>query len=195
MFVSLRERYNKLLENKTVRYWVKEWVEPIIVAFILAMFIRTFFIQAFKIPTGSMRDTLIEGDRILVAKCYYWFKQPERGDVIVFKFPLNEKRDFIKRLIGKPGERVHIEKGNIYINDKLVETPAVIRKIYYYTREDFPYGKEGVDIVVPPDSYFVLGDNSAHSHDSRAWGFVKRKEILGKAFFIFWPPKRWQIIT
>ncbi|MBN1493960.1 MAG: signal peptidase I [Candidatus Omnitrophica bacterium] len=176
------------------RYWIKEWIEPILIAFVLAMFIRAFFVQAFKIPTGSMRDTLLEGDRILVAKSLYWFKEPERGDVIVFKYPLDKKRDFIKRVIGKPNETLTIIDGNVYINGEIVEAPAIIRNTFYYPREDWEYGKHGVEIDIPEDAYFVLGDNSEHSSDSRNWGFVPKKDIKGKAFFIFWPPHRWKVI-
>ncbi|MFC1809441.1 signal peptidase I [Candidatus Omnitrophota bacterium] len=194
MFLRIRGVYSKALENDTARYWIKEWLEPIIIAFILAMFIRTFFVQAFKIPTGSMRDTLLEGDRILVAKMLYWFKEPERGDVIVFKYPEDRKRDFIKRLIAKPNETVRITDGNVYIDGEIVESPEIIRRTFYYPRYDWQYGKEGMEIKVPDNSYFVLGDNSEHSSDSRNWGFVPKKDIKGKAFFIFWPPKRWKII-
>jgi signal peptidase I len=194
MFLRLRKIYHKLLEKPVARYWIKEWIEPILIAFILAMFIRSFFVQAFKIPTGSMRDTLLEGDRILVAKSLYWFKEPERGDVIVFKYPEDRKRDFIKRLVGKPNEVLKIVDGRVFVNGQMVETPDIIRKTYYYPREDWTYGKEGVEINIPNDCYFTLGDNSEHSSDSRNWGFVPKKDIKGKAFFIFWPPKRWKII-
>lgn len=186
--------YHKMMKNQKVRYWVKEWVEPIIIALILALFIRAFFVQAFKIPTGSMRMTLLEGDRILVNKMGLWFNDPERGDVIVFKYPLDRKRDFIKRLIAKGGETVEIREGDIYINGKLLTEPQVIRQNYYYNREDWDYGKTAQVITVPEEHYFVLGDNSAASSDSRNWGFVERKDVIGKAFFIYWPPQRWRII-
>ena len=187
--------YNKkVCAHPTVRYWVKEWVEPIVIALILALFIRTFFVQAFKIPTGSMRDTLIEGDRILVNKFVYRFYEPKRGEVIVFKFPQDKKRDFIKRLIGLGGESVEIRDGDVFINGKIITEPQTIRQNYYYNREDWDYGRSNMVITVPTDSYFVLGDNSAHSSDSRNWGFVSRNDVIGKAFFIYWPPRRWQVI-
>ena len=186
--------YNRLLSNNRVRYWVKEWIEPFIVALILALIIRTFFVQAFKIPTGSMRDTLLEGDRILVNKLVFRFKEPQRSDVIVFKFPEDRKRDFIKRLIATGGETVEIKEGDVYINGKLLTEPQIIRQNYYYNREDWKYGRSNLTIKVPENSYFVLGDNSAHSSDSRNWGFVKRQDLVGKAFFIYWPPNRWKTI-
>ena len=187
--------YNKkVCAHPTVRYWVKEWVEPIVIALILALFIRTFFVQAFKIPTGSMRDTLLEGDRILVNKFIYRFYEPKRGEVIVFKFPRDKKRDFIKLLIALGGETVEIKDGDVYINGKMLTDQQTIRQNYYYNREDWEYGRRNAIITVPEDSYFVLGDNSAHSSDSRNWGFVNRKDVIGKAFFIYWPPRRWKVI-
>ena len=181
----------------------REWVESIIIAFVLAMIIRTFLVQAFKIPTGSMRPTLLEGDLILVNKFIYGAKipfvdlnlpavrQPRRGDVVVFIYPENPKKDFIKRLVAIAGETVEIENGTIFINGQpLLDT--VFSQRYYYNRGEF--GQEGKKIVVPKNSIFVLGDNSASSQDSRFWGFVPRKNILGKAILIYWPPQRIRII-
>ncbi|MDP3732492.1 MAG: signal peptidase I [Candidatus Omnitrophota bacterium] len=182
---------------------VREWVESILVAFILAMVIRTFVIQAFKIPTGSMRTTLLEGDLILVNKFIYGAKvpfadlnlpalrQPNRGDVIVFIYPESPKKDFIKRLVGLPGETVEIKNGTVYINDKPL-LDSLFNQRYYYNRGEF--GQEGRKIKMPEDDFFVLGDNSASSQDSRYWGFVPRKNILGEALVIYWPPQRIRII-
>ena len=182
---------------------LRDWVESIIVAFLLAMVIRAFVVQAFKIPTGSMRPTLLEGDLILVNKFIYGARIPftdfrlpavsglKRGDVIVFIYPEDPKKDFIKRLVGLPGETVEIKNGSIYINGQPLVGP-VFNQRYYYNRGDL--GSEGQKISIPKDSYFVLGDNSASSKDSRYWGFVPKKYILGKALLIYWPPKRIRII-
>ena len=182
---------------------IREWTESIIVAFILAMIIRSFVIQAFKIPTGSMRPTLLEGDLILVNKFIYGakipftnlrlpkFRSPQRGDVIVFIYPENPKKDFIKRLVALEGETVEIKNGTIYIMDKpLLDT--VFNQRYYYNRG--PFAQEDQKIVVSKGSFFVLGDNSASSQDSRYWGFVPRENILGEAILIYWPPNRIRII-
>jgi signal peptidase I len=182
---------------------IREWAESIIIAFLLAMIIRTFLVQAFKIPTGSMRPTLMEGDIILVNKFVYGAKipftelrlpaliHPARGDVIVFIYPENPKKDFIKRLVAFPGERVQIKDGTVYINDKpLLE--SLFSSRYYYNRGDF--GQQGQEMLVPPGSFFVLGDNSASSQDSRYWGFVPAKNVIGKAMVIYWPPQRIRII-
>jgi signal peptidase I len=175
---------------------LRDWTESIIVAFLLAMVIRAFLVQAFKIPTGSMRMTLLEGDLILVNKFIYGAKvpfmnlrlpalrEPKRGDVLVFIYPEDKDKDFIKRLAGLPGETVEIKGGSIYINDKPAQEP-VFNRIYYYNRGDF--GAEGQKIIVPKDSYFVLGDNSASSKDSRYWGFVPKDNLLGKALIVYWP--------
>lgn len=182
---------------------IKEWVESIIVAFILAMIIRAFVIQAFKIPTGSMRPTLLEGDIILVNKFIYGAKipftnfrlpvvsEPKRGDVIVFIYPENPKKDFIKRLVAVGGDRVMIKNGTVYVNDKPL-LDSIFSQVYYYNRGDF--AKEGQEIIVPKDNFFALGDNSASSQDSRYWGFVPKKNLLGKALIIYWPLNRIRII-
>jgi len=182
---------------------LREWVESIVVAFVLAMIIRAFIIQAFKIPTGSMRPTLLEGDIILVNKFIYgarvpftdWrlpaLRQPKRGDVVVFIYPDNPKKDFIKRLVATGGENVEIKSGTIYVNDKPLLEPE-FGKRYYYNRGE--YGQENKKIVVPSDGLFVLGDNSASSQDSRYWGYVPLKNLLGKAIIIYWPPQRIRII-
>ncbi len=174
--------------NPKYKQIIREYAEAIVIAFILAMIIRTFVIQAFKIPTGSMRPTLIENDRILVNKFIYRFKKPQRGDVIVFRYPEDPKKDFIKRLIAKPEETVQIIDGNIWIDGKLVEEPQQVRSIYYYNQG--AYGRAAKKVRVPEDCYYVLGDNSSSSRDSRYWGFVKRKDILGKALVIYWPLTR-----
>jgi len=183
---------------------VREWVEAFLVAAFFAFcIIRPFFVQAFKIPTGSMRPTLMEGDLILVNKFIYgpripftdWrlpkIREPRRGDVVVFIYPENPKKDFIKRLVASAGETVEIKNGTIYINDRPLLEPLFSQR-FYYNRG--PYGQEGQKITVPKDCFFVLGDNSHSSQDSRYWGFVPYKNLLGKAILIYWPPHRIRII-
>ncbi len=181
----------------------REWTESLIFAFITAMIVRTFFFQAFKIPTGSMRTTLMEGDLILVNKFIYGAKiplinlrvpkmrDPQSGDVIVFIYPLDTKKYFIKRMVATGGDRVEIKNGTIYVNDSPLLDP-VFNKNYYYNRGE--YGAEGKSIIVPKDNYFVLGDNSASSQDSRYWGFVPKENIAGEGIIIYWPPKRIRMI-
>ncbi|MDP2905560.1 MAG: signal peptidase I [Candidatus Omnitrophota bacterium] len=189
-----------VLSKKSV---LREWLEAALVALVLAGFIRTFVVQAFKIPSGSMRTTLLEGDLILVNKFIYGAKVPftdlrlpkarglNRGDVVVFIYPEDRTKDFIKRLVAFPGETVEIKNGTIYINNKPLLDPVFNQK-FYYNRGDL--AQEGSKITVPAGDYFVLGDNSASSKDSRYWGFVPGRNILGKAMIIYWPPQRIRII-
>ncbi len=195
----------------------RELVESILVALVIALVLRAYVVQAFKIPTGSMQPTLHgamdygTGDKILVNKFLYrWMHEPERGDIVVFttsgidelyeepsKNPINAvrllfgwdgSRDFIKRLIALPGDRVEIKEGKLYVNEKWLNKPEVFTSIYYENRGDF--AKEGEAVIVPKGHYFVLGDNSSNSKDSRYWGFVPRENIKGNAFCIYWPPSR-----
>lgn len=191
--------------NKSyVKSQIKEWTESIIIAVILALLIRTFIVQAFKIPSGSMIPTFNIGDRIFVSKFIYGAKvpltnfslpavrQPKRGDIIVFKSPEDKKKDFVKRLIALGGETVEIRDGKIYINGRVVDDVPAIKARSYYNAGD--YGQEGQVINVPPDSYYVLGDNSGSSRDSRYWGFMPKKNLIGKVIFIYWPLHRMKTI-
>jgi len=189
-------------QNKKRSLWY-EWFESILVALILAVFIRTFFLEPYKIPTTSMVPTLMPRDKILVSKIIYGpripfvglripgFRKPKRGEVIVFIAPPEPNKCYVKRLIGLPGEKVSIRDGRIYINDKLITLPSIGRNFYYNRGL---YGQEGGEIKVPADSYFVLGDNSALSRDSRYWGFVPYRNVVGKALVIWWPPRRFKLI-
>ncbi|PIU42323.1 MAG: signal peptidase I [Candidatus Omnitrophica bacterium CG07_land_8_20_14_0_80_42_15] len=177
--------------NDNVKMIIREWVESIVIAVVLALIVRAFIIQAFKIPTGSMRPTLMENDRIFVNKFIYRFKEPQVGDVIVFRDPEDRKKDLVKRLIARGGDVVEISQSRIKLNGQVIDTPP-ISEFYYYNRGDV--GKEGQEINVPKDSFYALGDNSASSKDSRYWGFVPRKNIIGKAIIIYWPPNRLKLI-
>ncbi len=192
------------MTTKKKKSALREWIEAAVFAAFLAFcIIRPFIVQAFKIPTGSMRPTLIEGDLILVNKFIYGAKIPfthlrlpqvreiKRGDVVVFIYPEDDKKDFIKRMVGLPGDVVEIRRGTIFVNDKPVLDP-VFNQRYYYNRGDF--AKDGQKLIVPQGNYFVLGDNSGSSKDSRYWGFVPKDNILGEAMVIYWPPQRIRII-
>ena len=183
---------------------MREWAESIIIAVVLALIIRTFVVQAFKIPSGSMIPTFQVGDRIFVNKFIYGarvpflnmnlpaVRQPKRGDIIVFISPETPEKDFVKRLVAVGGEKVQIKDGKILINGKVVDEPVSIRSVFYYNSGDF--GGEGQVIEVPKDSYFVLGDNSGSSRDSRFWGFVPKKNLLGKVMVIYWPLHRMKVV-
>ncbi len=197
----------EVVEEKTVAAVVWEWVKTIALALILALFIRTFFIQAFKIPSGSMIPTLLVGDHILVNKLVYgvrnpitrqvWIKGriPKRKEVIVFIFPENPKLDFIKRVIGLPGDRIEIRDKKVYVNGKLLKEPYVqhtdpnILPASISPRDNFG------PVVVPKGHLFVMGDNRDQSYDSRFWGFVPIRDVKGKAFIIYfsWDKKHFRI--
>lgn len=186
-----------MIKMKVKKTATREWIETLLIAVVLALLIRVFIVQSFKIPSGSMRPTLKEGDKILVNKFIYGAKvpftnirfpairTPQIPDVVVFKYPLNPKRDFIKRFIAKEGDEVRIKDGKIFINSEVVDIPAVAKNYYY---AGGPYGKDKIN--VPQGHYYVLGDNSNVSRDSRYWGYVPEDNLIGKAFFIFWPPHR-----
>ncbi len=176
------------------RMW-KEWGEPFLIAALIAIVVRTFLLGPYKIPTGSMRTTLLEGDRIFVDKITYRFRPPKRGEIVVFKYPLDPKKDFVKRLIAFGGEEVEIRDGSVLVNGKRLEEPPQIVSHYYYNRNDWAYAKERQKFVVPKEAFFVLGDNSAQSSDSRNWGFVPRKHLIGRAFLIWWPFYRFGFVA
>ena len=171
--------------------FIKEYIEPIVIAVLIALFIRAFVVQAFKIPSSSMEPTLLVGDHLLVNKFIYGiripytdikffqYRKPQRGDIIVFIFPKDRKKDFIKRVIATEGEKVVIIRNKIYINDKLIDDPWGHFTMPRSTIED--YGP----VKVPEDSLFVMGDNRDNSQDSRFWGFVKINEVKGKALIIY----------
>jgi signal peptidase I len=201
-----------------------EWVKTIIYAVLLALFIRGFFLQTFKIPTGSMEPTLRgamnygRGDKILVIKFIYGIRvpfteprilamtKPKRGDVVVFKTrgisQLDQRKDFIKRVVGQGGERLQIvpdnphsnpsgselgrNEGHVFIDGNRLKEPAAIAERSYYPAGEYGSG----EIEVPEEYYFMLGDNGLNSRDSRFWGFVPRNNVIGKAVAIYWPPRR-----
>ncbi|MFA5072522.1 MAG: signal peptidase I [Nitrospirota bacterium] len=210
-------------ESKRKKSFYKEWVEPFLIAAIIALFIRQFGVEAFKIPSGSMKPTLTIGDHLLVNKFLYGpripfsdsrifsGKEPKRGDIIVFKYPEDEKKDFIKRVIGVPGDKIEIKNGKLFVNDQLIpaeekgeyldskrigdQSYDLKAKLYqenlgaakhemqfYRDQRGYHFGP----VLVPRDSVFVMGDNRDDSQDSRVWGFVKHEKILGKALIIYW---------
>lgn len=176
----------------------REYFEAICIAVLLALFIRTFVVQAFKIPSGSMLPTLLIGDHLLVNKFIYGlripfsgkilipYKQPKHGDVVVFRYPKDRSIDYIKRVIGTPGDTVEIRTKKLFINGKQVpdshahmSSPAVLNAASS-PRDNFG------PVLVPEGRIFVMGDNRDNSYDSRFWGFVDQQDILGRAFILYW---------
>ena len=226
------KKNKKELAKVNTKSTAREYAEALTIAILLALFIRTFIIQAFKIPSGSMKPTLLIGDHLLVNKFIYGikipfmdkyiiqFKKPERGDVVVFKFPKNENLDFIKRVIGVEGDTIEIRNDQLYVNDKKVEKMLVDKKarhqlIVKYNDNDVsnadiyeetignkkhmilaqPARKKDENfgpVTVPEDSIFVMGDNRDDSDDSRYWGYVRLEKIKGEALIIYWSWPRWK---
>ncbi len=164
---------------------VREWVKDIVVALILALIIRTFIVQAFRIPSGSMIPTLLVGDHLLVEKITYRFREPKRFEIIVFKFPLDKSKDYIKRVIGLPGDEIKIVNKEVYVNGKKLDEPYVQHTDPNVIPAQFSPRDNYGPVTVPKGHLFVMGDNRDNSYDSRFWGFVPEKDIVGKAFIIY----------
>jgi signal peptidase I len=183
---------------------VREYFESIVIAVILALFVRTWVVQAFKIPTGSMENNLLIGDHLLVNKFVFGpssssierallpEREIRRGDIIVFKYPEDRERDFIKRVIGLPGETLEVRDKRVYINAKPIDEPyvhfleppqgpAAFSEVTSYDLRE-RYGP----VTIPADKYFVMGDNRDNSQDSRYWGMLPRADVKGRAVMIYW---------
>lgn len=161
-----------------------KWFYEIFSAAILALILRLTVIQTYLIPSESMIDTLQVGDRLFANKAAYWFQPIKRGDIIVFAYPKDPSKDFVKRVIGLPGDKVEIIDGKLYRNDQLVNEPYIKEPMWF----DYP------EHIVPENHLFVLGDNRNNSDDSRFWGFLPINNVKGKAYLIFWPIRRMQMV-
>jgi signal peptidase I len=180
---------------------LREYFESIVIAVILALFVRTWVVQAFKIPTGSMENNLLIGDHLLVNKFVFGptvnavearllpIREVRRGDIVVFKYPDEPERDFIKRVIGLPGETLELRSKKVYVNGQALDEP------YVHFLEPASEGQEFTSldvrerygpVRVPDGQYFVMGDNRDNSQDSRYWGFLPRGHVKGKALMIYW---------
>ncbi|HAG10944.1 MAG TPA: signal peptidase I [Desulfotomaculum sp.] len=164
---------------------IPEILESIIIAVILATIIRLFLLAPFFIPSQSMEPALLVGDRIIVSKIAYRLGEPQRGDIIVFKYPRDPRKDYIKRLIGFEGEQVTLKNNRLYINGK--ETPEK------YLPEDLSFYDFG-PVTVPNGCYLMLGDNRPNSEDSRVWGALPKENVIGKAVLIYWPFNRARLL-
>lgn len=170
------------MADKVAKSVFQEYVEAIIMAVVLAAFIMTFIARSFSVEGQSMEPTLHNGERLLVDEITYRFREPQRGEIIVLRFPANPRMRFIKRVIGVPGDNLLIQNGRVVLNGRPLEEPYIAEAVQ---GEFGPY-------VVPPGTYFVLGDNRNHSEDSRfqAVGYVPKRLIVGRAILRYWPPTR-----
>lgn len=165
--------------------FIKELPVLVLVALVVAWLIKSFIVQPFFIPSGSMEPTFTRGDHVLVNKFLYRFVEPVEGDVIVFRYPVDPDKDYIKRIVALPGQQLEIKNGKIYVDNKVVKEDYLDNVI---TTADFG------PVTVPNDKYFVMGDNRNNSEDSRVWGTVPEDNILGKAFMIYWPLTRVDLV-
>lgn len=176
------EQITKKSPQKGLVSNILELLLLVLIAFALAWLIKSFVVQPFFIPSASMEPTLIPRDHVLVNKFIYRFQEPEFGDIIVFAYPPDPDKDYIKRLIGVPGDRIRIENGVLHLNGEKVPEDYRQRPL-----EMADYPGDGGEVEVPEGHYFVMGDNRANSADSRVWGFLPEENIVGKAFVIYFP--------
>lgn len=180
-------------DKRSLGQIVREYGQAIILAVALALFVRSFIVQAFQIPSGSMIPTFLEGDRVLVSKFAYgirnpltnkvWFEtgQPERWDVAIFIYPNDPDKDYVKRVVGLPGETISMMRGELFINGEKVADPhARYDQSLIHGDRSFP------PITLKDDEYFMMGDNRDHSSDSRYWGPVDKELLRGKAWRLYW---------
>lgn len=162
-------------------------LQVIVSAFAIFLFVYLLILQPHKIKGSSMEPNFSNGEFLLTDKVTYRFGEPQKGDVIVFKAPPDENDEFIKRIVGLPGEIISMRSGFIYINGVKLEEPWLDNRPVTFSGS---FLKEGQEIPVPPGKYFVLGDNRKHSSDSRSWGFVDKEKITGRAWLVYWPPQK-----
>ncbi len=176
---------------RSIGAFILDIIETLVMALAVFVIVYLFLFQPHQVRGSSMYPNFHDGEYILTDKFSYRFGLPKRGDVIVFRAPRNEEYDYIKRIIGLPGDSIQIDGGRVFINNKPVDE--------YYLPKDFvtnagAFVRLGQPVAVPNDQYFVLGDNRNHSSDSREWGFVPKENLIGKAWFRYWPPERFGAI-
>jgi len=166
-------------------------IQVVVFAVAIFLFVYLLIFQPHKIKGASMMPNFPDGEYLLTDKVTYRFNGPERGDVIVFEAPTNNGEEFIKRIIGLPGNKVSIKSGSVFIDGKKLTEPYLSDNIYTSAGR---FLEEGAEVLVPEDEFFVLGDNRSHSSDSRAFSFIGKDKITGRAWFIYWPPQKVGII-
>jgi len=167
------------VKGSNAAFELKSWFRDILLAFAIAIFLVIFVVQPVKVEGTSMQPQLVDQERIFVNRFIYRFKDIQRGDIVVFWYPRDHSKSFIKRVLGVPGDEVEIRYGTVYVNGARAYEP--------YLNPEFRDHKSFQKVVVPPGQYFVLGDHRNSSNDSRSWGFVAQQLIYGKAIFSYWP--------
>lgn len=154
--------------------------------------IYIFFFRPFQVNGASMYPNFVNGEHVLTNLIALRIDDPKKGEVVVFKSPTNEEKDFIKRVIGVPGDTVYVQNGDVYVNGQKLDQSAYLKEDVITSAGAFL--REGQTITVPPGNYIVMGDNRPQSSDSREWGFVKRSAFIGKSLFVYWPPSKMRLI-
>ncbi|MCX6817210.1 MAG: signal peptidase I [Candidatus Beckwithbacteria bacterium] len=172
--------------------WFLDFIETIVIALAIFVVMYRFLFQPHQVKGSSMYDNFHDGEYLLTDKISYRFTPPQRDDVIVFKAPQNEDYDYIKRIIGLPGDRVKIKQGRVYVNEQILDESGYLDKSIM-TQPGY-FTQEGQTLTVPEGNYFVMGDNRSNSSDSRDWGFVPTANIVGKAWVRYWPINNFGVI-
>lgn len=173
------DKMRNQVQNFQLAFELKSWFRDILLAIAIAIFIVIFVVQPVKVEGTSMQPQLADQDRIFVNRFIYRFREIDRGDIVVFWYPKDRSKSFIKRIIGVPGDSVEIRQGMVRLNGELIDEP--------YLKPEYRDSQSFEKVVVPGEKYFVLGDHRNSSNDSRNWGFVDRSLIYGKAIFSYWP--------
>ena len=173
------QKYKANLKDRSPNiHKIVHFMENLLGAFVIAMFLREFIVQSSLVFSGSMIPTMLVDDRLIVNKLVYKFNIPDRGDIVLFESPYNDGKEYVKRLIGMPGDRIKIDRGIVYINDQQLIFPGVVIKRDYSKMDE---------LTIPDGHYFMMGDNRAHSLDSRYFGVVSHNDLIGEALFTSWP--------
>jgi len=170
---------------KAIGLFFLDFVEIIVGSLVFFIIVYLVFLQPHQVNGNSMLDNFYDKEYLLTDKISYRFREPKRGEVVIFKAPENEDYEYIKRFIASPGERIKISNGKVYINGLALDESSYLKENTYTAASSFL--TEDQEIIIPEDKYVVLGDNRSHSSDSRAWGFVPKENIIGQAWFRYWP--------
>ncbi len=170
---------------KSIGLFFLDFIEVLVTSFAIFVVVYLIFFQPHKVRGVSMMPNFQDNEHLLTDKITYRFRKPKRGEIVIFRSPTNEDYDYIKRIIGLPGEKISLENNEIYIDNKKLNEPYLDKKT-----EGGQFLQNGETIAIPENQYFMIGDNRDKSSDSRSWGFVPKENIIGKAWFRYWPPQR-----
>ncbi len=184
--------YLRMFIIRKIYLFLLDTLQTLLLAAAVFLVIYAFLFRPFQVSGESMYPTFYNQEYVLTDLIGLRFKDLQRGDIIVFKAPKDPDKDFIKRIIGATGDTISIQNGDVYLNNKKLNEEAYLDKSVKTYGEGFL--KDGVSVVVPEEKYFVMGDNRSYSSDSREWGFLDKKEIIGRSLYVYWPPNRMRLV-